>query len=224
MPLTTLLHERASHQVGQLFDVRGSGVGKVRVLGMIPHLLGRVELRRVGRQVFDSDVPLMATQVLLENSCLVDTPAVENEYQGPSYVAPQHPKEEDQVAGSDVLLGLHPPVEPEPFATWGHGENANDGETIVTLPVSQDGRLASRSPCPPHQRLEHKAALIEENEASTFPTSVFLYAAIFAAATARSRPRLALAPGARASAGSTHIRSGSSRHAPDGSEPRRSVR
>src|SRR5439155_12883536 len=154
---------------------------------------------------------------------LVHAPAVEDEHERPTQMAPEAAEEVDQIDGPDVLR-LHPPIQAQAAPARGHREHAGDRETIMTLPLPEQRRLAPWCPRPPDQRLEHKAALIQEDEALAGAPRVFLYAATGAAASARSRPRRAPGPGARASADSSRSRAGSSTRAPDGSGRRRRAR
>jgi hypothetical protein len=69
----------------------------------------------------------------------------------------------------------------------------------MSIPSPQNRRLSPGRPRPTHHRLKHEAAFVKENDATTFPPGVFLYAANAACATARLPFRPAPERGALAS-------------------------
>ena len=132
-------------------------------------------------------------------------------------------KEPEDLCGSDVVWILGP-GEAESAPTGSHGEGADRREPVAAIPLAENGRLAAGRPGAADHRLEHEAALVEENNAPTGSSGVFLYGATARPPIVLWPPRLAPGPGAPVSDSSTPPRSGSSRRGRGGSGPRRSGR
>ena len=203
----------------QCAEVVGSEVRQVSVLGVAPDAFHGVEVRGVGWQPLDDD-PLPGGQPGLDTLCPVGAVSVPDERESAGKVPPECFKEPEDLCGSDVV-GIHGPVEAESASPGSHGEGADRGEPVATVPLTEDGRLAAGRPGAADHRLEHETALVKKNDSSTGSSGVFLYGATAWTAIVLWPPRLAPGLDAPASDNSTPPREGSSRRGRGGSEPRR---
>ena len=215
--------DRGTDQVVKLFNVFGCQVDQVSILAVIPNLFDWIKVRRIGRQPFNTDGPGVSFQVFPQCFCPMDTPSIHDEYYPAMDIWGEGAQEGDHIIGTDVF-SLNAPVKSNPASMGGKGNGTNDRESIMTTPVVEYRCLPSGCPRPPHQRLEHESTLIQEDDASVFLFSVFLYAAIFLYAKPESVPRPFPCSTAAAFDNSNHKRGESSRHGPDDTLRRNDLR
>jgi len=144
----------------------------------------------------------------------MDTPSIHDEYYPAMDISGEGAQESDHIISTDVF-SLNAPVKSDPASMGSKGNGTDDRESIMTTPLMKYRCLSSGCPCPPYQRLEHKPALIQEDDASAFLFSVFLYPAIFLYTKPESVSHSFPCPAAVAFDSSNHKRGGSSRHGPD---------
>lgn len=94
----------------------------------------------------------------------------------------------------------------------------------MTTPLAEYRCPSSGCPCPSHQGLQHKSALIQKDDAPVFLFSVFLYPATSLCTKPEPVPRLFPCPTAAAFGNSNHKREESSRHGPDDTSHRNGPR
>lgn len=162
-----------------------------------------------------------AGQPGLNTLCPVGAVSVPDERKTVRDVPAQCFKEPKDLCGSYVV-GIQSPVEAESAPTWSHGEGTDRGEPVAAVPLAEDGGLAAGRPGAADHRLEHEAALVEENNPPTGSSGVFLYGATARPAIVLWSPRPAPGLDAPVSDNSTPPRAGSSRRGRGDSEPRRS--
>ena len=73
----------------------------------------------------------------------------------------------------EIVL-LKTSVQTDVFALGRNGERRQCRDLFVLIAVTDDGRLALKSPCSTSRRNEQKAAFIEENEVGTKSSGFFL--------------------------------------------------
>jgi len=186
-------------------------VRKIPILGMAPEHLYGIEIRSVRWQPLEHD-PATLSQPRLNLLCPMWLTAVPDESESVRQMSPQPLKESKHFCASDVM-GILSPVKTKSPSTRCDRDRANGREPIAAIPLAQNGRLPARCPRTPDHRLEHKAALIDKDHASTGSSGVFLYAATAPSATSQSQPRLSRALGVPASDRSSLHFSGLSIHA-----------
>jgi hypothetical protein len=206
--------DRGTDQVVKFFDVLWCQVGQIGILAVVPDLLNRIKVRRIGRQPFNTDGLGMSFQVFPKCFCPMDTPSIHDEYYPAMNIPGEGAQESNHILSTDVF-SLNAPVKSNPASMWGESNGSDDRESIMTTPLAEYRCLASGCPCPPHHWLEHESTLIQKYDASAFLFSVFLYPAIFLYAKLESVPHPFLCPTAVAFDNSTHKRAESSRHGPD---------
>jgi hypothetical protein len=110
-------------------------IGQVRVFGMIPDLLGWIEVRRVGRKPFHADRCGMATQVLTQNLGTVDIPSVKDEDEFAADTPSQRTQEDHDLWAASVL-GVDLPVETKSLAASRKSDRTDNRQAIMTIPSS----------------------------------------------------------------------------------------
>lgn len=182
--------ERQDDLGGQVVDVFWDEIGELSVLRMIPDLLDGIEVWRIGRKPFDGDA---ASLELLGRGPVHIEAIPDQEDLAPAELAAQRPHE---VLGIDrvnvVVMNSEVQTDSLPFRR--DCQYADHREPIVAIPTAQDRRVPSRRPRPPHQRLEHEAALIEQDDGSALAARFFLSPANPFGETPRPRDRRARAP------------------------------
>src|SRR2546423_5335595 len=85
----------------------------------------------------------------------------------------QLPNEANGLAGADVAV-----VDREEQANVSlprrYGQRADDTQPVKPIPAPMHWRLAARRPRSPHQRLQHEAALVDQDDRAVLTTSLFL--------------------------------------------------
>jgi hypothetical protein len=146
------------HSPAKFVRIRGSEVREARELGVIPHTLIRIQLRRIRREAVSSDF-YVASQVLsYKPSLVVNVAPVPNDIEGSLDLATQVSQELDNVISSHVSVGLEQTeVEAEPAPLGAQRDRADGGDPIVAIPALLDGRLSTRRKRASHERRQHEA-------------------------------------------------------------------
>jgi len=150
-------------------------IGKVAILAVIPNLLHRIKLRRIRRQPFKPDSPGKSS---LQTYCApaMHKPAVQNQNNTLWKMNKELPDKKHKIVNADVRI-LDVKIQTQLMTNRRNTDSADGRELVVTFPVVKQWRLASWGPGSTHQRLEHKAAFIQQNDGSTAFSGVFLYKA-----------------------------------------------
>src|SRR5438034_3899137 len=94
--------------------------------------------------------------------------------------------------GSSDVLAMDLIMKPQAVTYGRNRKRRDDRQAIVTVPGVLDGSFAAWSPRAHANRLQHKAAFVEKNDASMPFRPPFLSVAIPALASVRWPPRRAL--------------------------------
>ena len=146
------------HSPAKLVCIRGSEVREAGELGVIPHTLIRIQLRRVCREAVSSDV-YVASQVLsYAPSLVVDVAPVPDDVEGSLDLATQVSQELDHIISSNVPVGLEQvEVEAQSAPLGTQCDRADGGDSIVAIPALLDGCLPPRRERATHERRQHEA-------------------------------------------------------------------
>ena len=217
----TILLQQMVEGVMQLCDVVGDEVGQVAVLGLVPHVLDRIEVRGVGGKPFDLE-PIAARLVAGDRTAARCTDQrSQTSRSGRRRWSMDFPQELRHVGRACIVVEQFV-VQPEPFSPGCAGNGRHRRDAIVSIPGTLDGRVSRRSPHAPPQRLQQIATFVEKNQASLPFEALFLAAAISRGASGRWPVRCVRGLAAPASADSSRVCEAASPHSP-GDTPRRTV-
>ena len=136
-----------------------------------PHLLVRIELRRVGGQELEVQ-PRKAAAELSDAIALVDARVVPEHDHGTAKVPKQVPEKRADLLVSDVLLvGLE--VEADPLAPGRDADPGDHREAVMAVAMADDRRSSARRPGLAQGRDQEEARLVDEDDVGTQPRSVF---------------------------------------------------
>jgi len=146
------------HSAAKVMCIRRREVCQSRELGVSPHTLIRIQLRRVCREAVSSDV-YVASQVLSHApSLVVDVAPVPDDVEGSLDLATQVSQEPDYIISSNVPVGLEQvEVEAQSAPLGTQCDRADGGDSIVAIPALLDGCLPPRRERAPHERRQHEA-------------------------------------------------------------------
>jgi hypothetical protein len=124
----------------------------------VPHLLLRIELRRVARQALQMDpFAHRAGEKLFDHICTMDRRSIPNDQQRACDFVEQHPQKPHDILGLvGSLLHLHE----QPSLL---GDASNRGKMIARQLHAQDGSLSARRVGPYDHRQQIKARFINKN-------------------------------------------------------------
>ena len=162
-------------RTGDIADQDGAVGGlavRQLVLGPTPHALVGVQLGRVGGEVFETKARMTREQSA-DKRAAVDVRAVEEHEDGAAKMTKQVTQEGHDVGRAEVLVQLAVEVEPAATPAGAEGEGGKDRDTVVLLPVPQQGRVAPRCPGAPYARRQLESRLVQEDEVGAQPCSVF---------------------------------------------------
>jgi hypothetical protein len=193
-----LFTERLSCSCSQVFGIVGNEVGQVAPFGMVPELFDRIEFWGIGGQPFD--LQPRGLLLLQQADCFaMYTPAIQYDDQRPPQLSMQHAEETDDLFGRNVVI-VEVEVTAQTQCPGSHAQGAHDAPAVVSVPSILHGRVSTRRPSPPPQRLQHQARFVEKDQASFSFEPLFLVAARSRCASEQSplRPVPALAAWASA--------------------------
>jgi hypothetical protein len=146
-----------------------------------PDVLGRIEFRRVRREVMDIE-PRMIGQERADLTSAMDRAAIPQQGDGAAQVTEEVPEE-----GVDVetrkIPGTTAEVEGHAAPLGRDGQPATDREAIVAVAVAHARRLTFGRPGPADVGDEQEPAFIDEEEMGATSSGVFLSAAMPHAST-----------------------------------------
>lgn len=166
------LVERFGDGVVESVEVGRDEVGELRVLGMTPERLDRIEVRCIGREPFDVE-PLRAALVQLANGRAMDVESVHHDHERTSVLATESAEIPHEVRRPDVAL-LHGEVLPNLRASRQDTQTADHAQAVMSLRDDLLRTFADRSPSPPIQRLQPKAGFIEKDDDRAPTAGLFL--------------------------------------------------
>src|SRR5439155_5962083 len=165
---------------------------------MVPDVLQRVKLRRVGGQPRDRHQPRGVRGPQTGHGREMHTPASEHEDEGPAHMGVEQAEEGPQVWRLNIMR-VEAEGEAHARALRRAAQGATDREAVVALPALLDRHLPARRPGAPPGGLQPQAALVEENEVSLTLARFFLTGARSGCASVEWPSRPARGPGVRAS-------------------------
>ena len=118
----------------------------------------------------------------------MDTPAIQNDDQRPPQLSMQQAEETDDLFGRNVVV-VEAEVTAQTQRPGSHAQGAHDAPAVVSIPSVVHGRVSTRRPSPPPQRLQHQARFVEKDQASFSFEPLFLVAARSRFANEQSPPR-----------------------------------
>lgn len=155
----------------KIVDIVGEVVGQVRILGVVPDHLHRVEVRGVGRQPFHLQ-PRGAGLLQETDRLATGTGTVEDQQELASHLPVDEAEERQDLCEADVVA-MELEVQPQAAAQGCQGDSGNDREPIVTVPAVLHRCLSPGRPGAAHQRLKQEAGLVEHDDAPAFFTGFF---------------------------------------------------
>lgn len=160
---------------GDIADQDGAVAGlavRQLVFRPTPHALVGVQLGRVGGEVFETKARVSGEESANEGAA-VDVGAVEEDEDRAAKMTKQVAQEGHDVGGAEVLVQLTVEVEPAAPPPGAEGEGGQNRDTVVLLPVPQQGRVAARRPGAPYARGQLESRLVQEDEVGAQPPGVF---------------------------------------------------
>ena len=216
--------KRTTDIFSELLDIIRGMILKVAVLAPTPSTFHRVKLGSVAGEPLNPNRRSVSVQVGSNLSASMDRPLVQDENGLSASRFPNPLDELDNLWLGDILC-VNSELEVKVASFWRDAESANNREPVVLLGTYLDRRLASKRPRLPEDALEHKAALVEENDRLFFPElPVSLCAASPVYATSLRLGRLAPWLLARVSESSSPLNAGVSRPKRYGSLPQSASR
>lgn len=151
--------------------VGGLPVGEL-VLGPAPHALVGIELRRIGGEVLETKAGVTGEQSPHERTA-VDVGVVEQHVDGATKMTQQVTQERHDVRGVEVLVQLAVEVEPAATPAGAERQSREHRNTVVPVPVTQQGRVAPWCPGAPHAGRQLESRFVEEDKVGAQPRGVF---------------------------------------------------
>ncbi len=158
-----------------MFKVFGDAVCQ-SPLEICPDKFIGVKLRRVSRKVKGVDSRTAFKKSLDELGSVSGVSVPEKNNMSPE-VARQMSEELSDLFGSDIPIGIKPRVKSKPFSFW-RDRDGRDGRYLGPASGNnEDWSFSFNRPCSLNIRNKRKSALIQEGQAGSKPSGVFLYAA-----------------------------------------------
>lgn len=151
--------------------VVGLAVGQV-VLGPPPHALVGIELGRVRGEVFETKARVTREQSAHDRAA-VDVGAVEQHVDGAAKMTKQVAQERHDVGRMEVLVQLAAEVQAAATPAGAEREGGKGRDTVVLLPVAQQGRVATWRPGAPYARRQLVSRFVKEDEVGSQPRGAF---------------------------------------------------
>lgn len=201
-------------------DVLRNDVGQRAVLGLIPNILYGIKVRCVRREPFDLEPRGAAFE---QSSCggTMSRQSVPHQYDRSAQMLVDFAHEPNEICRPRVVIQQFV-VHPQPQRPWSAGDGGDRRDAIASIPDALKGRVASRRPYPPPQRLQKIPTFVEKNQASLPLEALFLVAAKFRDASRQCRPRFVRGHAAPASVDSSRVDAVTAAHTPD-ETPRQTV-
>lgn len=154
------------------------------VFGLVPNILHRIKVGRVGREPFNLQ-PRRAIRKQLSRRGAMSRQAIPDQNHRTPQVAVDLTHEANEIRRAGVVIQQFV-IQAQPQSPRGlrHGGDCRD--SIPSIPRALQWRATSRRPDAPLQRLQQIPAFVEENQASLPFEALFLVAAKFRDASGRS--------------------------------------
>lgn len=182
----------------QFVDVVRDDVCQISVLGLVPRIFDRIEVRRIPWKPLDVK-PMGAGCLQSTDGRAMGRQPIANENERATQVGMDLTQKPNKVRRSGVVVQefIVQAKSTGPRCASNCGQR---GDSVMTIPDILDRRHAPRGPHPAPQRLEQIATLVEKNNASFAFEALFLSAANLRGSNGRwrSRPARALAVSASA--------------------------
>src|SRR6266513_1325179 len=177
--------EAPACEIADLGNAGGAEVRDFAVLEVIPDLLDRVELGRVGRQELDLHVALLRFEPIADQATLMGIePVPDDQRSAPAKLRAQPLEEFDELRSADR-------AREEPEVKAPEGESGDRRDLFPVEAVLKHRGLALGRPRACHGRALRQARLIYEDDGLSSGCGVFLAPAGAAASSARSPRRRA---------------------------------
>ena len=136
---------------------------------MAPHILDRIEFRRVSRKAFQDDAPVGGGDVIFDQQTAMDRRAVPKDQNFARDVPLQMPEKLNDLRAFDTALVDLKVKSPQ-------RQPANDGKAFPVEGLVQHRRLSARRPSADACRTCAQPAFIDEDDGSPLPASLFFKA------------------------------------------------
>lgn len=145
-------------------------------LEVCPDKFIRIKLRCVSWKVKGID-SRAASKESLDEFGSVDGASVPEKNNRAFEVATKMPEELSDLFGPDVLIGIKTCVEPKPFSFWRDCDSGDSRDFCPAPSDNEDWRFSLNRPGSPDIGNKRESALIQEGQAGSKPSGLFLYAA-----------------------------------------------
>ena len=147
-------------------------VGQVHVLGSVPDALHWVKLRSIRWQPFNLK-PARESLEQSSNCRSMNLPPVEDQNNSSRQTVQQSLDELFEIIADDVVI-KDIKVQTQPSGLRRDANGRNNRKPVPSVPTVMDRGLTFGCPGPADSRLEHKARFVDQNEATTASSGVFL--------------------------------------------------
>ncbi len=165
----TNLTERRVNGTRQFLGVFGREVSEFDEFTVRPNGFNRVEFRGVRRQPLNRDVGTMFGEELADDFSLMNLPVVHDEYFSVWNTSSDTTQESQDFFRSDVMR-VDSEEEIKPFTLRRDTNSADNRESIVSLPVFENGSFSFDRPSLSDDGLKHKSRFVNENDRLFFPS------------------------------------------------------
>jgi len=204
----------------QILNVLRNDVRQGAAFGLIPNILHRIEVRRVGWEPFDLK-PRSAIFKESSGSRAVSRQAIPHQNDWTPQMPMDIADKADEIRGPRIVIQEFV-VQSQPQRPGCARDGGDRRNAVTSIPGTLNGRVASGCPHSSPGWLQQKAAFIEKNQASLTFEALFLVAAKCRAAIGQCSLRCVLGLAARASADSNPTDAAVAAHIPD-DNPRQTV-
>ena len=181
------LPQRSIKELSKVSGISGNTVCQVS-LEVCPDEFIRVKLRRVSREVKGVKSGIVSKE-LFDKFCPVERASVPEKNDGPSDPATKVPEKLSDLFGPDVF-GIKARVKSKPLS-FGRDCNSGDGRDLCPASGDNDGwSLSFDGPGSLDVGDKRESALIQEGQAGSKPSGLFLYEARRGASSNESFPRV----------------------------------
>ena len=135
-----------------------------------------VKFRRVSREVKVMDSRIFSKE-FMDKLCLMERTSVPEKNDGAFEVTAKMPEELSDLSCSNVLVGIKPRVEPEPLSLGRDCNGRDSGDLCPASGDNEDWGFSFDRPSSLDIWNKRESAFIQEGQAGSKPSGLFLYAA-----------------------------------------------
>jgi hypothetical protein len=194
-------------------DIFRDDIRQGSILGLIPNILDRVEVRGIRRQPFHVQ-PRSAALQQSSGSRTMSAQAIPHEDDWTPQMIVNFSHEPDEILRPRVVIQKFI-VQSQPGGPRRSRNRSHRRDPIVAVPGALERCAAQRGPHTPPQRLQQIPTFIEKYQASLSLEALFLVAAKFRDASERCPPRSVLGHAVPASADSSQVGAATAARSPD---------